>query len=77
MEISAALAVKRRDVDSVRRQIRARGTKTTARDRIVRVAEWGWPYIARHIGLLLPNALLFDSIGRWTASDAIEPRANG
>ncbi len=31
--------------------------------------EWAWPYIERHVGLLLPNALLFDGISRWTASD--------
>ncbi len=69
MEVSVALTLKRRDVDVLRREIRARGTKTKSRDRIVKVAEWGWPLVERHISLLTPNALLFPGINRWTASD--------
>lgn len=69
MEVSVALSLKRRDVDVYRREIRARGTKTKCRDRIVKVAEWGWPLVERHISLLTPNALLFPGINRWTASD--------
>ena len=69
MEVSVALGLKRRDVDTLRREMRARGTKTRFRDRIVKVAEWAWPDIQRHIGLLTPNALLFPGINRWTASD--------
>ena len=69
IEVSVALSLKRRDVDSMRREIRARGTKTKARDRIVRVAAWGWPLVERHVSLLTPNAALFPGINRWTASD--------
>lgn len=39
IEVSVALNLKRRDVDIARREIRAAGTKTHARDRIVRVAD--------------------------------------
>lgn len=69
MEVSVALGLKRRDVDTSRREIRARGTKTAARDRIAKVAEWAWPMIERHVSLLTPNALLFPGLNRWTASD--------
>jgi integrase len=69
MEVSVALGLKRRDVDDLRREIRAKGTKTKARDRIAKVAEWAWPMIEEHIALLTPNAPLFPGINRWTASD--------
>jgi integrase len=69
MEVSVALALKRRDIDSVRREIRAKGTKTRTRDRTAKVAEWAWQMIERHVALLTPNAPLFPGINRWTASD--------
>jgi len=69
IEVSVALGLKRRDVDPLRREIRARGTKTRTRDRIAKVAEWAWPMIEKHISLLTPNAQLFPGINRWTASD--------
>lgn len=69
IEVSVAVALKRRDVDASRREIRARGTKTHARDRIAIVAEWAWPDVERHVALFTPNALLFPSVNRWTASD--------
>ena len=54
-----ALKLRARDIDHPRREIRAAGTKTHARDRIVRVAEWAWSYIETHVAHLLPNAPLF------------------
>jgi integrase len=69
IEVSVALGLKRRDLDVLRREIRARGTKTKSRDRIAKIAEWAWPDIERHIALLTPNALLFPGLNRWTASD--------
>ena len=69
IEVSVALGLKRRDVDLLRREIRARGTKTKARDRIAKVADWAWPDFERHIALLTPNALVFPGLNRWTASD--------
>ena len=44
IEVSVGVALRARDVDRRRKEIRAAGTKTHARDRIVRVAEWAWPY---------------------------------
>ncbi len=69
IEISVALALHARDVDTARREIRAAGTKTHARDRIVRVAEWAWPYVAKHMALLTPNAPIFPHRDRWRAQD--------
>lgn len=69
LEVSVALALKCRDIDPSRREIRARGTKTHARDRIAKVASWAWSFIDARIALLTPNALLFPGINRWTASD--------
>jgi integrase len=70
VEISVAVKLRRRDVDVPRREIRAAGTKTHSRDRIVRVAEWAWPYLEKRLASLRPNELFFPGIERWAASDA-------
>jgi len=70
IEVSTAIGLVRRDVDTERKEIRAAGTKTHARDRIARVADWSWPYIERHIRSLHPNAPLFPGLDRWIARDA-------
>jgi len=70
IDVSDALRLKRRDVDLNNREIRAAGTKTHSRDRIVRVAEWAWPYVKRQCARLHPDAPLFTGIDRWTAGDA-------
>ncbi|HET7584655.1 MAG TPA: site-specific integrase [Gemmatimonadaceae bacterium] len=69
MEISAALRVRRADIDPLRRTVHAHGTKTAARDRIAYVEAWAWPYVERHIATLTPAAPLFPGITRWRASD--------
>jgi len=69
IEVSVAVRLVRRDIDSQRREIRAAGTKTHARDRIVRVSEWAWPYIDGRIRELHPNAPLFPGVDRWIAHD--------
>jgi integrase len=38
--------------------------------RIVRVAEWAWPYVEERCRDLRPNDLLFPDIDRWQARDA-------
>ncbi|MGH7649937.1 MAG: tyrosine-type recombinase/integrase, partial [Gemmatimonadaceae bacterium] len=70
IEVSVAVRLRRSDVDIARREIRAAGTKTHARDRIVRASEWSWPFIAHACVGLLPNAPLFPKIDRWLAGDA-------
>jgi integrase len=70
IDVSTALSLRKRDVDTPRREIRAAGSKTHSRDRIVRVAEWAWPYIEERQAVLRPNDLLFAGNDRWTAGDA-------
>jgi len=69
LEVSVALGLRRKDFDPARREVRARGTKTKARDRHAKIAEWAWPTVERHIALLHPNAPVFPGMNRWTASD--------
>ena len=59
IEVTVALRLKRGDVDVYTREIRAAGTKTHSRDRIVRVAEWAWPDVEALIADKLPEANLF------------------
>ena len=69
VEVSAALAIKRRDVDFQRSEVRAHGTKTKSRDRIAAVEPWAMTYLRRHSRRLLPNADVFPGLNRWTVSD--------
>jgi len=70
IEVSVALALTKRDVDTKARQIRAAGTKTHSRDRVVRVADWAWAYVTPLLDDLLPSARLFAGItDRYAAGD--------
>ena len=69
VEISAALACTERDVDVRNRELRAPGTKTHARDRVVRVADWAWPHLIRHVRNLLPGERLFPCLDRWKVGE--------
>lgn len=59
VEISAALAVRRRDVDLNQKTVHVHGTKNSWRDRPVFVEAWAWPYLAAAAKGKLPDALLF------------------
>lgn len=59
MEISAALAVRRRDVDQERRTVWAHGTKTASRDRECAVDAWAWPIVWEYARNYLPDARLW------------------
>lgn len=74
VEVSAALACTEGDVDMQRREVRARGTKAHTRDRVVRVAEWAWPHLERHLQTLTPGERLFRGINRWDVGDAHRER---
>lgn len=70
IEVSVALALTPRDVDRTRREVRAAGTKTHARDRVVRVADWAWLYLEELLHDKHPDARIFDEIpDRWYAAD--------
>ncbi len=68
-DLSTALTLRRRDVELEEREVRARGSKSYNRDRIVTVAEWAWPLLVDRCKTLLPDAPLFPGLSRWTASD--------
>lgn len=72
MEISAALRVRRMDVNTERRTVEAHGTKTDARERTCAISDWAWVYLERHLARIpdRPDALLFDGVSRWSVSDA-------
>jgi hypothetical protein len=59
LEISAALNVRRRDVDDKNRTVHGHGTKNSWRDRPVFVEDWAWPYVAAAAKGKLPDAPLF------------------
>lgn len=70
IELSVALRLKRADVSMETHEIRAAGTKAHSRDRVVRVADWAWPYIERLTKGKLPQSPLFgEHWTRWTVSD--------
>jgi len=78
IEVSAALKLRRRDVDMTKKEIHAAGTKAYTRDRIVRVADWAWPYVERIAKGLTPDARLFAGIpDRWVAADKHNEAING
>lgn len=71
IEVSTALRLTRRDVDTVNKEIRAAGTKTWNRDRIVRVADWAWPYVldACPVGFMPATRIFCGIPDRWVAMD--------
>jgi integrase len=71
IEVSVALALRARDVAKDSREIRAAGTKTYNRDRVVRVADYAWDAVLELLKGRHPDSLLFDRIPhRWAARDA-------
>jgi integrase len=68
IEVTVALDLRRRDVDLVQREIRARGTKTHSRDRVASIASWSLPWLTKLVANKLPDAPLFPKMDRWRAS---------
>lgn len=76
MEVSAALAVRRRDVDLDGLTVYARGTKTATRERTCHVTATWEPSFAVFVdyttaGGFTPDALLFDGLDVWGALAAL------
>jgi integrase len=72
IEWSAALRVRRSDIDVDRRKVFAQGTKTDWRTRHIygaRAPEWSWAWdiVAKHVRRLTPNELLFPGFRPTTA----------
>lgn len=76
MEVSAALAVRRADLDLAKRTVYARGTKRAHRERTCFVYDrwsWAWQIVALHItnSAFLPTAKLFDGLDAEASLDAL------
>ncbi len=70
VEISTALRIRRSDLNPAAKEVRAVGTKTSTRDRVVRVDDWAWTYLWAIAQSKIGQALIFpDGYSRWTASD--------
>lgn len=68
LELSVTVTLQRLKVLTDKTIIGA-GTKAHTRNRPVRVDDWAWDILTPYIATLLPNAQLFPSVTRWTASD--------
>jgi integrase len=76
MEVSAALAVRRRDVDFKARTVFARGTKRASRERTCHVYErwdWAWQLVSLHVtaAAILPDAKIFPHLTGDASLDAL------
>lgn len=71
VEISAALGVRRSDVDLASSTVFARGTKTPGRTRVVAVEPWAMKRLAEYVrrNRSTPSALLFDGVKARRALD--------
>ena len=69
VEISAALGVRRRDVDLRRGIVQVKGTKNRWRSRPVRVEEWAMQRIEEYLNSagFMPDAALFDRVSQRRA----------
>jgi integrase len=59
IEVGTALRLTRAHVWEDSQEIRAAGTKTHTRDRVVAVSDWAWPMVRAYVRSLLPSAPLF------------------
>jgi site-specific recombinase XerC len=70
VEVSVALGLIAGNVRLDCKEVLAPGTKTYARDRVVRVADWGWPWVSALARTRRPSEPLFKTIpDRWIAAD--------
>lgn len=71
LEVSTALNVRARDVSKQDKEVRAPGTKTYNRNRVVRISEFAWPAMLELLKGKHPDSVLFDRIPhRFHARDA-------
>lgn len=62
VEISAAIGVRRRNVNEDDHTVHVHGSKNAWRDRLVLVDDWAWPQIMEACRAKLPDALLFPEV---------------
>lgn len=76
VEVSAALRVRARDVNEAKHTIRARGTKTHTRDRLVKVDEWAWGFVVESLESRHPDALVWPIVEGQDHDPAAMKRAS-
>jgi integrase len=69
VDVSTMTVILRSDIDPEAQEIRAAGTKTSTRDRVVMVADWAWPTFWTYAKTVHPHAKVFEGFNRWTCSD--------
>lgn len=67
-DVSPAVALEKGDIHSTRKEIRIRGTKTSMRDRLVRVNDSLWPVFWRHAKTVI-SGYVFPGRDRFIVSD--------
>lgn len=68
-DVSPALLVERADINAATHEVRIMGTKTGARDRIVRVSDVMWPAFWAYAKTVLAGPVFPSEWNRWTVSD--------
>lgn len=68
-DVSPALLVDRADINPAAKEVRVAGTKSAARDRIVRVSDAMWPTFWAHAKTILHGRIFPETWDRWTTSD--------
>lgn len=71
VEISAALKMRRRDVNDDEHTVHVHGSKNAWRDRVALVDDWAWPFVAGAAKAKLPDSLIFvDELGAAPTRDS-------
>lgn len=70
IDVSTAVGIQRSDFLPHDKEVKAPGTKTLTRNRVVRVADWAWPIVWGYAKSMLPAARLWpESLTRHVVHD--------
>lgn len=67
-DVTPATLLEKDAINPVTHEVRVAGTKSGARDRIVRMADWAWPAFWSYASTVL-HGRIFDGFDRWMMSD--------
>ncbi|GAC1648946.1 MAG: hypothetical protein NVS4B3_05280 [Gemmatimonadaceae bacterium] len=70
LELAAALKLTVADIDAAAKEIRAPGPRPRTHNRLVRVADWAWPFVSARMEECRPGEALFSGINRWQAQSS-------
>lgn len=68
-DVSPALLVERSDVNPATKEVRIAGTKSAARDRLIRLNAQAWSAFWAHAKTVLAGRIFPEAWNRWTVSD--------